>query len=190
MRNSKRLLIALGALAAAGLTGCLTTPDSSLSGSTANSALHSNDSIRTRCDSLKARLALLDTNSAAYDTLLIQVVACSTYFDTTDHDTLRLGPPPACQVLKAKLASADSGSRLWFNMRRQVAHVCSITRGFHPDTLDGDTTRPESIRPPPVKPDTTRPDSVRQGPKPDSLGNVSKPDSVRQNGRNTKASKK
>jgi hypothetical protein len=124
------------------------------------------------------------------------IVCDSLMADTSDTSAFDLycrpQPPPACEVLKANLARADSGSRLHANMLRQVAHVCSLP---HPkpvrsgcDSLEArlalldsgsaeyaallarvEMCRGDTVRPAPQGP---KPDSVRpapQGPKPDSL---------------------
>ena len=158
MRAQKRLLIALAAFAAAGLAGCLNSPDSASSQSVPvteseiQAALASalkGDSLHPAppprpivCDTLKARLAALDTAAPNYAGLSNAVArVCAARPDS-------LGPRPP--------------------------------KPPRPDSLRADSLRPkpDSLRPLPPKP--PKPDSLRPA-KPDSLRPVPpvKPDSAR-----------
>lgn len=193
MRAQKRLLIALAALAAAGLAGCLNSPDSaSLSApvteaeiQSAISAARSGDSLKpvrpVVCDTLKARLAALDSTAPQFGGLSQAVSrVCrvrpvhpdSLRPDSLRPDSLRPPKPP----------------------RPDTTRPDSV-RPAKPDTLRPqppvrDTVRPDTVRPvtPPAKPDSgmvpprtpvkpvppNRPDSVpaqpSKPPRPDSTG--------------------
>jgi hypothetical protein len=127
MRASKRLLLTFSALAAAGLAGCLSSPEPAsfvpVTESEIQAALHG-DTLHPApvrpivCDTLKARLLALDTNAPQYPGFSHAVHrVCAVHPDSTR------GRPP---------------------------------HRVHPDTLKPDTLRPvppkpDSTRPRPPK---------------------------------------
>ena len=137
MRTQKRLLITLAAFAAAGLAGCLNSPDtaqpSMISVTEAEiQAAISGDSLKpvrpVVCDTLKARLALLDSTAPEFSGLTIAVA----------------------RVCSARPHRADS-------LRPHPQRPDSL----RPDSLRPQPpkpVKPDSLRPvPPVKPDSARP---------------------------------
>ena len=146
MRTQKRLLITLATFAAAGLVGCLNSPEPAQTASIPVSeseiqAALSGDSMKpvrpAVCDTLKARLALLDSTAPEFAGLTVAVArVCSIRPhrpDSLRSDSLRPRP--------------DS-------LRPQP-----------PKPVKPDSLRPQP--PKPVKPDSLRADSLR--PRPDSL---------------------
>lgn len=125
MRAHKRLLISLAALAAAGLAGCLNSPDSAstlsapvteaeIQAALTADSLHPVPPPRAVvCDTLKARLALLDSTAAQFKGLSYAVTHVCAVPDSAlrppkgskppkpdslkakdQDDSLRLPPPP------------------------------------------------------------------------------------------------
>ena len=125
MRAHKRLLISLAALAAAGLAGCLNSPDSASALSapvteaeiqaalTADSLHPAPPPRAVVCDTLKARLALLDSTAPSFKGLSYAVTHVCAVPDSAlrppkgpkppkpdslkvkdKEDSLRLPPPP------------------------------------------------------------------------------------------------
>jgi hypothetical protein len=132
MRTQKRLLITLAAFAAAGLAGCLNSPDTAqpsmipVTEAEIQAAI-SGDSLKpvrpVVCDTLKARLALLDSTAPEFSGLTIAVA----------------------RVCSARPHRADS-------LRPHPQRPDSL----RPDSL---RPRPDSLRPQPPKP--VKPDSAR-----------------------------
>ena len=179
MRTHKRLLISLAALAAAGLAGCLNSPDStaSLNAPVTESEIQaalSGDSAHPApvrpavCDTLKARLGSMDSTSPGYAGFSVAVVrVCLVRPVRPDSlrpwpprpDSLRPKPdtarpnfvhplPPFCDSLKARLAGLDTASAQFRTLQLHVLRTCKIrpVRPFAPDTTRTKPPRPDSAK--------------------------------------------
>ena len=155
MRTRTRFLISLAAVAAAGLVGCLNSPESSQSMNVPVSeaeiqAALTGDSLKpvrpVVCDTLKARLGALDSTAANFEGLSNAVArVCAIHPPRPDSGAVRPPHPPRPDSLRA-----DS-------------------LGPRPDSLrplPPKPPKPDSLRPlPPVKPDSGKP-AAPKPPKP------------------------